>query len=115
MRRDSNKKDIKTNMKEIISLHKTQIDNTLLPLESIFLFLCLFLYILLILFSSTGGTLKHFSNSYRGLLKTLYNFSKIFQISLDNNTKICYINVKSRLGKIIYKGEKQQWTQLLRF
>lgn len=58
MRKGCNKKDIKTNMKTKISLYKTQIDNTLLPLESIFLFLCLFLYILLILFSSTGGYLK---------------------------------------------------------
>ena len=104
MRKGCNKKDIKTNMKTKISLYKTQIDDTLLPLESIF-FIPLFisLYITYIIFL------------YRGLLKTLYNFSKIFQISLDNNTKICYINVKSRLGKIIYKGEKQQWTQLLRF
>ena len=92
MRKGCNKKDIKTNMKTKISLYKTQIDNTLLPLESIF-FIPLFisLYITYIIFL------------YRGLLKTLYNFSKIFQISLDNNTKICYINVKSRLCKIIYK------------
>ena len=60
MRRDSSKKDIKTSMKEIISLHKTQIDDTLLPLESIFLFLFLFLYISFILLYCTGGTLKHF-------------------------------------------------------
>lgn len=97
MRKGYNKKDIKTNMKAEISLYKTQI---ILSLESIFF---ISLYITL---PYRGGTLKHFPKSLQGLLKTLYNFSKNFQISLDNHTKICYINVKSRLSKIIYKYMK---------